>query len=132
MLKGLIHAHEGLAYLLVLSCSVSLVLSLVCAATGNTRVVGLGTLLARKVEPSLTGIIGLLGIVAWAMSGLSIATPYLWAGVVYMVFQGMWMARVTKPALLGLANSESQAGRWVVGALVQLVAALGIFTWMRA
>ena len=132
MLNGLIHTHEGLATLLLLSSTLSVFLALVCLATGTQAVVRPGTFLARKIEPSLTGIIGLLGIAAWFMAGFSIATPYLWGGVGFLFFQGMWMAKVTKPALLGLAEGESRAARWLLGSSVQLVLATLIFMWMKS
>ena len=132
MLKGLIHGHQGLAYLLVLSSSASLVMAVINLALGSRPgIVRLGTILGRKVEPMLMGLIGLLGLSSWVMSGLSIATPYLWGGVAAVVLQGAWVSRVTKPALIGLTEGDaSHAGRWVVAALVHTVLVYGIFGWM--
>ena len=57
MVKGLIHGHEGLAYLLLLSSSISLGLALVNAALGSKPgLVKAGVVLGRRVEPALMGI----------------------------------------------------------------------------
>jgi hypothetical protein len=134
MVKGLIHGHEGLAYLLVLSVSVSFVLSLANALTGGKPgLVKAGTVLGRKVEPALMGIIGLIGLGAWFMSGFPLTTVYLWLGVVAVVAQGAMTGMLTKPALVKLASGDDSAKwRWVMAASVNAVIVLGIFGVMEA
>lgn len=134
MVTGLIHGHSGLAYLLVLSCSVSLLMAFANALTGGQpALVKAGTILGRRVEPALMGIIGLIGVGAWIAVGLPLTTPYLWAGVLAVVVQGMLLGMVTKPALVKLAAGETDAAwRWVAGAVANAVVIYGIFGVMQA
>lgn len=134
MTTGLIHGHSGLAYLLILSSTVSVFLALANAATGpNATLVKVGTLLGRRVEPALMGIIALLGLAAWGAIGLPITTFYLWAGVGALVVQGALVGMLTKPALVALAGGDASAkGRWVAAAVLNAVVIYGIFGLMQA
>jgi hypothetical protein len=134
MVKGLIHGHEGLAYLLLLSATVSLVLSVVNAATGSKPgLVKAGTILGRRVEPALMGIIGLLGVGAWVAVGLPLGTVYLWLGVAAVVLQGALVGMGTKRVLVALADGDASVRwRWPVTALLHAVLVYGIFGIMHA
>lgn len=124
----------GLGYLLVLSSSISLLLALVNAVGGNKGgLVKAGTVLGRRVEPALMGIVGLIGIAQWWLMGLPLTTIYLWLGVVALVAQGIWVGRMTKPALIKLAASDDSAvWSWVAAAAVNAVIIYGIFGAMQA
>lgn len=133
MLTGLRHAHMGLGYLLVLSCSISLLLALANAASVKPALVRVGTVLGRRVEPALMGINALLGIAMWVMLGLPIGTLYLWVGVAALVVQGMVVGMATKPALVALADGDEGARfKWVVAAVVNAVIIIGTFGAMQA
>ena len=134
MIKGLIHGHQGLAYLLVLSSSISVTLSLVNALMGSKPgIVKFGTVLGRRVEPALMGIIALLGIGAWIGAGLPITKITMWLGVVALVVQGMAVGKLTKPALIALGGGDTEAKwRWVIAAVVNAVIVFGIFGAMQA
>lgn len=134
MVTGLIHGHSGLAYLLVLSSTVSVLLALVNAATGpKPGLVKVGTVLGRRVEPALMGFIAILGLVTWGVLGMPLATPYLWAGVAALVVQGALVGMLTKPALVALAAGDASAkGRWVMAAVANAVVIYGIFGLMQA
>ena len=128
MTKGLIHGHQGLAYLMLLSVSVSLLLSLVNAALGSrSGLVRAGVVFGRKIEPALMGIIGLLGIGSWVMVGFPVTTLYLWAGVVAVVAQAMLVVKGTKPVLVALSEGDAAVRwRWPIFAFAQVVLVYGI------
>ncbi|MCA9567206.1 MAG: hypothetical protein KC656_05165 [Myxococcales bacterium] len=134
MVTGLIHGHRGLAYLLVLSSTVSVVLALVNALQGSKPgLVKAGTVLGRRVEPALMGIVALIGGGAWVAAGFPLATPYLWAGVLALVLQGALVGMLTKPALVRLADGDAEARwRWVAAAVANVVIVYGIFGVMQA
>lgn len=116
MLKGLMHAHEGLAYLFVFSTFVSMTLAWASLFLGAKPVfLKIGLVLARIVETSLGGLMGLLGIATWYMMHLPLSTPYLWIGLAIVIASGGLIARGIKPAILGLAASDDNASRlrWV-------------------
>ena len=119
-MKALIGAHSGMAYLLMMSTTISLILAIINAAVGSKpSLVRAGTMLGRKVEPALMGLIGLIGIGAWITSGLPITTAYLWIGVLAVIFQGALIGMVLKPTLIALTLGNSSARwRWVGVALV--------------
>jgi len=134
MTKGLINAHQGLAYLLILSTSLSLVISVLNGALGSKLgLVKAGTVLGRKVEPALMGIVGLLGLGSWIAAGLPVATPYLWAGVAAVVGQSAIAVKGTKPTLIQLAAGDASVRwRWPVSALASAFIVWGIFGMMQA
>jgi hypothetical protein len=133
VLTGLIHGHSGLAYLLVLSASAHFCVAAANAVLGSRPgLVRVGVVLGRRVEPALMGVIGLLGLGAWAMSGLPITLPYLWAGVLAVVAQGALVGMGTKPALVALAAGDSSASwRWTAVATANLLLIVGIFGAMQ-
>jgi len=134
MTKGLIHAHQGLAYLLVLSTSLSLLIAVLNGALGSKPgLVKLGTVLGRKVEPALMGIVGLLGLGSWVAAGLPVTTPYLWVGVAAVVGQSVVAVKGTKPTLIQLAAGDAGVRwRWPVSALASALIVWGIFGLMQA
>ena len=134
MVKGLLHGHQGLAYLLLLSASVSLVLSVVNAATGSKPgLVKAGTILGRRVEPALMGFIGLLGVGTWFAVGLPIGTVTMWLGVLAVVLQGALVGMGTKKVLVKLAEGDASVRwRWPVTALLHAILVYGIFGIMHA
>ncbi len=134
MVKGLLHGHEGLAYLLLLSASISLVLSIVNAATGSKAgLVKAGTVLGRRIEPALMGFIGLLGLGSWVAVGLPVGTVYLWLGVLAVVLQGALVGMGTKKVLVKLSEGDASVRwRWPVTAALNALLVYGIFGIMHA
>lgn len=133
MITGLRHTHMGLGYLLVLSSSISLLLALANVGLGNhPTVVKIGTVLGRRVEPALMGIIALIGLGMWGLLRLPITTVYLWLGVVALFVQGGVTGAVTKPALIALAAGDDSAKfKWVVAAVINAFVIIGIFGAMQ-
>ncbi len=133
MVTGLVHGHQGLAYLVLLSSGISLVLAIVNAATGpKPGLIRLGTLLGRRVEPALMGIIALLGLAAGYALGLPLHAPILWIGIVMVVLQGAVVGMLTKPALTQLAAGDASAKqRWVGAALANALIVGAAFMLMR-
>jgi len=135
MYTGLVHAHEGLAYLFLLSTSISVLLALVVCVAGNkSGLVKLGTVLARFVEMSLGGLIGLLGIGMWAMNDAYGATAWwLWVGLVGVAASAVLIARGIKPCLTGLTKGEDGGRmRWLALAALHWVLIWGMFGLMHA
>ncbi|MEZ4320398.1 MAG: hypothetical protein R3F61_23160 [Myxococcota bacterium] len=134
MINGLVHGHEGLAYLLLLSATVSLGLAVANAALGSRAgLVKAGVVLGRRVEPALMGIIGLLGLGAWVAVGFPITTVYLWLGVLAVVAQGALVGMGTKPVLVKLADGDTSVRwRWPVTAGLNAALVYGIFGIMHA
>lgn len=133
-MKGLIHSHSGLAWLLLLSSSLSLLIAVANAALGSRPgLVRVGVVLGRRVEPALMGVIALLGLGAWFMAGLPASTPYLWAGVAAVVAQGALVGMGTKPVLVALtAGDASVRWRWPVMAGLHAALVGAIFGLMQA
>jgi hypothetical protein len=116
MLTGLRHAHEGLAYLFVFSTLLSMGLAWAALFVGaKPMLLKVGAVLARIVETSIGGLMGLMGIAMWYLSHLPLSTPYLWMGLAVVIASGGLIARGIKPTLLGLASQDDKAGRlrWV-------------------
>ncbi len=113
MITGLAHSHNGLAYLLVSSTSISLLLAFVTAATGaKPGLIRFATVLVR-VEAALMGVIGLLGIAAWFMRPWPVGSPWAWIGVV------------------AAAGEGAGAGRWVGMAAAHWALILFVFGTMQ-
>lgn len=121
MLTGLTHAHEGLAYLFVLSTFTSMGLALLTLALGaKPALLKVGLILARFVETSLGGLMMLLGIGMWSVMKLPVSTPYLWIGIFVIVASGGLVTRGIKPTLQQLESQDDGAlrVRWVLMAIV--------------
>lgn len=121
MLTGMMHAHEGLAYLFVLSTFTSMVLALVTLALGaKPALVKVGLILARFVETSLGGLIMLLGFGMWSLMKLPMTTPYMWIGIAVVVTSGGLIARGIKPTLQQLKDEDERSLRlrWVAMAIM--------------
>jgi hypothetical protein len=130
MITGLAHSHNGLAYLLVSSTSISLLLAFVTAATGaKPGLIRFATVLVR-VEAALMGVIGLLGIAAWFMRPWPVGSPWAWIGVVALVVQGGLVAKGVKPAIAA-AGEGAGAGRWVGMAAAHWALILFVFGTMQ-
>ena len=112
MMKGLMHAHEGLAYLFVLSTFASMVLAWLSLFLGaKPAFLKVGVVLARIVETAIGGLMGLLGIATWYLMALPLGTPYLWMGLAIVITSGGLIARGIKPTLLGLAADDAKSLR---------------------
>lgn len=132
MIKGLIHGHSGLAYLVLLTANISFLLSVVHLFVKNAAVLKVGTVLSRKVEPALMGLIGLLGLGVWGATGMPLTTVYLWIGVLVWIGHGMWAGMANKPTLVALAAGHKPKLPWVAVALVNAVLVNGVFGLMQA
>lgn len=120
MLTGLMHAHEGLAYLFVLSTFTSMVLALATMALGaKPALLKVGLILARFVETSLGGLIMILGIGMWTLMKLPVTTPYIWIGIAVVLASGGLIARGIKPTLQQLKDEDEKSLRirWVTMAI---------------
>ena len=134
MYTGLLHGHSGLAYIFILSTTISMILSFVTKASGpKPGVIKLATILARFVETSCGGLIGLIGIGVWVKGTWPITTWWLWVAVLGVGASGALIARGIKPALQSLSEgSEDQAGKWVGLAVGHWALVLGLFGLMHA
>jgi len=132
--NGLLYAHETLAYLLVLSTTVSLALALTNAVLGSRpRLARLGSTLARKVEVSLGGLLMLLGVILWVAGHFSILTWWLWAGVIFVAGQGMIVGRGIKPQVTALQEGDaSRRWLWLAWAALHWVWIGAILGFMQA
>jgi hypothetical protein len=133
MYKGIVMAHEGLAYLVLLSAFISAMLATFTGLTGaKPAVVKIGTILVRGVETPGTGIVALIGLAAWAMSGLPITTWWMWVGILGVVASSVLAARAIKATIAEVgAGNEHAPLRWVALAWFQLILLVTIFAMME-
>lgn len=128
MITGLIHAHRGLGYLILLSTSISVLVALAGALIGpSPRLVKLAGVLARGVELPVGGLLFLLGLGLW-IGRWPVSIGYGWIGVVAVALQGVLVARAIKPNLAALARGEGSRGAWAGYAVAHL--ALMVFVWI--
>ena len=133
MYTGLMHTHRALGWILIVATTVSLLLSLLAAVSGaSPKVQKIATVLARFVETSLFGLLGVTGIAMWIVASWPIGTWWLWAGLGGIVLAGLVSARGTKPAIAGLATSDDGAMRWFAWSLLHWLIALASFGIMYA
>jgi hypothetical protein len=132
MVTGLIHGHSGLAYLVMATANLSLLFALVYTARPSGGLLKAATVVSRRIEPALMGVVGLLGIGAWVAAGFPVTTWYLWIGVVVWIGHGVWAGKANKPTLVALSEGRSPQLHWVVVALVNAVLVNGVFGLMQS
>ena len=133
MYTGLKHSHEGLAYLFLLSTTISVLLALITYFGGpKPALIKVGTILARIVETSLGGLLGLMGIVMWFMLPWPMSAPWLWIGLVAVIGSGGIIGRGIKPALASLkTGDDAMKGRWLSMALIHWLLIIFAFAAMH-
>ena len=120
MLLGLTHAHEGLAYLFVLSTFTSMALAFLTLMLGvKPALLKVGLVLSRFIETSLGGLILVLGFGMWSLMNLPMSTPYLWIGMGVVIASSGLISRGIKPTLqqLIVEDEDSLRLRWAIMAL---------------
>lgn len=133
MYTGLMHSHRALGWLLIVVTTFSVLLSLL-AATGaaGPKVTRVATILARFVETSMFGLLGVTGLAMWVVGGWPIGTWWMWAGVGSVVLAGVVSARGVKPALVATSQDPDNAMRWVAWAGLHWAIAVAVFSVMYA
>ena len=133
METGLFHAHSGLAYLLLLTTTAS-VLVAVLTWLGGVRP---GLLKVGKVfrilDAMLLGMTGLIGIVMWIIaSWLGFTTWWLWASLVGYIAVTFVLSRGSKAAITALKDGkEGMKARWVASSVVTWLLVWGTFAGMH-
>ncbi|MBW2253113.1 MAG: hypothetical protein JRI25_00785 [Deltaproteobacteria bacterium] len=115
MYTGMLHAHQALAYLLMLSTTLSVAVAVAYALYPQASLLRIGGILARGVETSAAGLIGVIGVAMWVAIGLPLATWWMWAGLAAVVGSGVLIARFIKPSLAGLREGDRTRRWWWVG-----------------
>ena len=133
MLVGMLHTHTGLAYLILLSTTISLLLAVITGATGpRPGLLKVGRVLARAVEPALSGLTGVFGIVLWVLYGFGLAHWVMWAGVVAVLLSPIFSRRAIRPTLERLSAGEAVGWRWAGLAFLHWLWFVAIFGIMEA
>lgn len=132
MVQGMLGAHEGMAYLIVLSTTVSLILALVTAVFGpRPGVLRVGRVLGRAVEPATSGLTGIFGVILWIVARAGLWNWVMWAGVVAVALSPVFSRRLIRPTLDRLTAGEAVGWRWAGLAFVHWLWFVAIFGLME-
>ena len=131
MITGLMHAHEGLAYLVILCTLVNVFL--VVAGAGKRAGMAKAVGLVHRFGLSMGGrLVVLTGIGVSHLLKISLGQPWLVAALVLWVPVEIAGKRLVKPEIQAVEAGDTASAKLIVGAIIQLLCVVGIFGLMSA
>jgi hypothetical protein len=123
------HLHKSLAYLLILSALVDMIL----AVLGAGKKAGLARIMSKTHNFGLmmTGrLVYVLGFANMSMYGHSFTNHAVLAGIVLWIPMEVVAKRMVKPELSDVIDGGRAGGRLMAGAAIQLLVIVAIFGLM--
>ena len=131
MNSALSHSHSGLAYLLLLSTLISLLLAVLLRITASTKCLSIAKI-TRVIETALTGLIALSGIAALLVGPWSLASIWPWLALVLVFVQSKIAVSKVKPLQLGFSEANASAANSLMAyAAIQCLLVVGIIGLMH-
>jgi hypothetical protein len=129
MMKGLVHSHKYLGYLLALLPVIVVVLTIAGARTkpGLAKVVKGITRWGYNI---LGGLVILMGLGLWHGMDHDIGTLWIWAGLLLWVPVAITAKRMVGPECDAVMEGGEGSSRMLYGALIQLLCVMAIVALM--
>ncbi len=128
-MKGMIHGHKYLGYLLALLPLVALLLS-VSGARSKPGLAKVVRGINRWGYNILGGVVILMGFGLWHMGGYGVGAPFAWVGLLLWVPVAISAKRMVRPQCDAVIDGGEGNSQMLVGSLIQFVCVMAIVAFM--